>query len=272
MFCRKTKQDHPGDGTLKKFLICSLLLCLGAFAQDSDKPSGETATFTRNNQPFQTPVRIETTQRGGGVAPTTWGFVSKYAGSLYGTGYYAFRVGSTYQGTNSIFGYDFFYPSAGFTNDIRAVYAFDVSSLGGVAGPIWSSFMFDVRETPNAGTVGATAFALVNLVSDGTTHTLQGLSLFQNNNAANLDIYDAEDFENADPFAHPEAGWSANNALLGTLPISTGTVLPLSMNVTSAVNFDINPASIPTLGEYGLAAFILLLVGAGVVMIRRNRA
>lgn len=231
--------------------------------------------FERNNAPTggrPRPIATAGTE-GGGLAPTTWGFAANYSGTLYGTGYYAFRVDLTYAGTNSIYGYTFNYPSNGFVNDVRAVYAFDVSGLASGPSPLWSSFLFDTRESPPAGSSGLSVFAEIALVSSGGTHRLQGLSLFQGNGATNLDIYDAEDFENATPFDNPELAFSGNNPLIGTFPVTTNAVVPIDFDVTSAVEGDLPPRpnvlEIPTVGTWGLLALGLLLAGFGAVILRR---
>ncbi len=238
-------------------------------AQSTDTGNPE-SKFHRNNGPAAQPRHIEGGTRGGGLAPTTWGFVSSYSGSLYGTGYYPFRVDLTYAGTNSLYGYTFNYPSNGFVNEIKAIYAFDISALAGVPGPVWSSFMFDTRERPAAGGSGLSAFAFINLESDGNSHTLTGLSLFQGNGASHLDIYNAEDFENAAPFDHPELAFSGNNPLLGTVAVTTNTTVPINFDVTSAVVGDF-PVQIPTLGTFGLIALIMVCAGAGLFVIRNKR-
>jgi hypothetical protein len=96
--------------------------------------------------------------------------------------------------------------------------------------------------------------------------------LFQGNNAANLDVYNAEDFENATPFANPELAYSGDNPLIGTLPVSTGTVVPLAIDVTEAVNDDLGVVAIPvpTLGQWGLGLFALTVAGLGVALARRR--
>jgi hypothetical protein len=260
------------DGNVKKLFCIAVLLCsVALFAQETEKPTEGEARFVRNTVDRNIhPISPST--RGGGLAPSTWGFAAHYYGSLYGTGYYPFRTNQTYAGSNSIYGYTFEYGSIGFTNDIRAIYAFDISGLVGEPSPLWSSFMFDTRERPAAGASGSSAWAFINLTTDGSNYALEGLQLFQNNNAANLDIYDAEDFENDDPFANPELAFSGNNPLIGSVSVSTGTVLPLNFDVTAAVRGDGGGGGVPTLGEYGLIAFIALLAAVGVMFIRRNKA
>jgi hypothetical protein len=247
------------------------LLCLDAAAAPP-------RTFERNNAPTggrPRPIATPGTE-GGGLAPTTWGFAAGYSGTLYGTGYYAFQVDQTYAGTNSVYGYTFNYPAYGFVNDVRAVYAFDVSGLAAGPAPLWSSFLFDTREAPPAGSSGVSAFAEIALVSSGGTHRLQGLSLFIGNGATNLDIYDAEDFENAAPFDNPELAFSGNNPLIGTFPVTTDVIVPIDFDVTDAVEGDLPPPAptpnvleIPTVGTWGLMALGLLLAGFGAVILRR---
>lgn len=232
-------------------------------------------TFERNNAPTGGRPRplASPGAEGGGLAPTTWGFTASYSGTLYGTGYYAFQVDQTYAGTNSVYGYTFNYPTYGLVNDVRAVYAFDVSGLAAGPSPIWSSFLFDTREAPPAGSLGLSAFAEIALVSSGGTHRLQGLSFFQGNGATNLDIYNAEDFENAMPFDNPELAFSGANPLIGTFPVTTGVVVPIDFDVTSAVEGDLPPRpnvlEVPTVGTLGLVALGLLLAGFGAVILRR---
>lgn len=218
------------------------------------------------------------TVTGTGLAPTTWGFASHYSGSLYGTGYYAFKVDATFSGVNSMYGYTYSYPSAGFMNDIRAIYAFDVASLDGQTPPVWSAFMFDTRERPPVGNDGISSFANIQLASTGGTHHLTGSLLFLDNNGTNLDIYDAEDFENATPFDNPELAYSGvNNTLIGTFPIVTDLIMPLDFDVTAAVNNDLGIAGptgppvveVPTLGTWGVMSLALLLAGAGAFFLRR---
>lgn len=242
--------------------------------------SAEEPRFRRNDTPGPgtRPHLVRSPVAGTGLAPTTWGFASSYSGSLYGTGYYAFKVNATFSGINSMYGYTYSYPSNGFVNDIRAVYAFDVAGLDGQPSPVWSAFMFDTRERPPVGTDGISSFASIELVSAGGSHHLQGSLLFVGNDGTNLDIYDAEDFENAAPFDNPELAFSgANNSLIGTFPIVTDLIFPLDFDVTAAVNADLGitgpvgppVVEVPTLGEWGLAALALWIAGAGALLLRR---
>ena len=251
----------------------TLPLALSALALMSFGALADGPPFVRNTTARpHTPIANAT--GGGGLAPTTWGFVSSYQGSAYGTGYYAFRVDLTYGGTNSVYGYTFNYPPA-FTNEIRAIYAFDVAGLDGQPSPVWSAFMFDLREAPPVGTSGLSIFAQIALASSGGVHRLTGLSLFQGNNAANLDIYDAEDFENADPFANPELAFSGTGqTLIGTQAVTTNAPVPIDFVVTDAVNLDLGPAAppvveVPVLGLPGITALALLLGLAGALLLRR---
>lgn len=211
---------------------------------------------------------------GSGLAPTTWGFASHYSGSLYGTGYYPFKVDYTYNGTNSMYGNTYSYPSNGFVNDIRAIYAFDVSSLAGDPPPVWSSFMFDTREQPATGSSGSSGFFQIQLVSSGNSHSLQGQALFLGNGATNLDVYDAEDFENGTPFDNPELAFSGNNPLITTATVSTGQVLPLNIDVSNAVEADLGPqvpiVEVPALDSTGLGLLGLMLGAAGTLLLRRK--
>lgn len=248
-----------------------LLLSQAAFAAPAPH-------FARNAASGQSGrVHVASAAAGTGLAPTTWGFAARYSGTLYGTGYYPFQVDQTYSGTNSAYGYTYSYPSFGFVNDIRAIYAFDISAIAGQTPPVWSSFMFDTRERPAAGSEGASAFGAINLVSSGNTHTLQGFAFFLGNGAANLDVYDAEDFENDAPFDNPELAFLGNNPLIGTIPVSTDAVIPISIDVSAAVIADIGAplpsvVEVPTLGAVGLAALVLLLAATGAVILRRRRA
>lgn len=257
--------------------ICGRLAPLSVLLLMAQAAVAAPATpFARNSGPGRGAVQHLVTApatAGGGLAPTTWGFVAHYSGTLYGTGYYPFRVDLTYAGTNSLYGYTFDYASNGFVNEIRAIYAFDVSGLAGGPNPVWSSFMFDTRERPAPGDSGLSAFAQINLVSSGNTHSLQGAALFLGNGAANLDVYDAEDFENATPFAAPELAFSGNNPLITTVAVTTDVVQVLDIDVSAAVGNDLGPgpAEIPALDTAGLAALVLLLAGVGTVMLRRRR-
>lgn len=247
-------------------LVCCGVSLTGLGAAPSKKP------FARNRQTAATRPGIAKAAAPGGLAPTTWGFVSAYSGSAYGTGYYPFRVDLTYSGTNSIYGYSYNYPSGGFQNDIRAVYAFDLASIVGRPGPIWSSFMFDVRERPPVGGAGVTAFANMQLnVGSGSTR-LTGLSFFGGGYATNLDVFDAEDFENAAPFDNPDLAFTGNNPQLGTIPVSSETLIPIDFDVTSAVSADLGAfeSVVPAVGKWGLAGFAGLLIGAGIFLVRRN--
>ncbi len=237
--------------------------------------------FPRNNGPVsgRRPHLVSPqTVTGTGLAPTTWGFASHYSGTLYGTGYYAFKVNATFSGINSMYGYTYNYPTFGFVNEIRAIYAFDVAGLDGQPSPVWSAFMFDTRERPDPGNDGISSFAAIQLTSTGGNHHLTGSLLFIGNNGTNLDIYDAEDFENAAPFDHPELAFSgANNTLIGTFPIVTDQIFPLDFDVTDAVNGDLGIAGptgppvveVPVLGTPGILALALLLAGAGAFLLRR---
>jgi hypothetical protein len=213
---------------------------------------------------------------GVGLAPTTWGFTSKYSGTLYGSGYYPFRVDSTYAGTNSIYGYTFNYPSAGFVNDIRGVYLFDISGLVGQPSPVWSAYMFDVRQPPASGGSSLFAQGQVSLGQSGSTYSLQGLAFQQGTGAArDVDVYDAEDFENATPFDTPEAAFTGNNTQIGTFSVPDGTPTPFNIDVTNAVNNDagapLAPAmELPALDSKALAAIALLLLGGGLLAMRRR--
>lgn len=251
---------------LSLVLVCCSVSLTGLGAAPSKKP------FTRNKQAAAARPGIAKAATAGGLAPTTWGFVSAYSGSLYGTGYYPFRVDATYSGANSIYGYTFNYPASGFQNEIRAVYAFDLASIVGRPGPIWSSFMFDVRERPASGSSGLAAFANMQLnVGPGSTR-LTGLSLFQGGYATNLDVFDAEDFENAAPFDNPDLAFTGNNPQLGTIPVTSETVIPIDFDVTSAVSADLGlfESVVPAAGKWGLAGFAGLLLAAGLFLVRRN--
>lgn len=255
----------------RSILFVVLVTCCASLTGLGASPA--TKTFHRNNGPAAKRPAIGKTLAPGGLAPTTWGFTSHYSGSAYGTGYYPFRVDLTYGGVNSIYGYTFNYPSSGFVNDVRAIYAFDVSSLRGWPSPIWSSFMFDTRERPSAGSSGLSAFADVQLNVNGSSKRLTGLSLFQGGYAQNLDIFNAEDFENATPFANPELAFSGNNPLLGTVPVTSGTPVPIDFDVSAAVDADLGffgETVVPALGTWGLAGFAVLLLAAGVFLVRRN--
>lgn len=231
--------------------------------------------FLRNHAPGRgTWHPIAHAGDGAGLAPTTWGFVSHYSGALYGTGYYPFKVDYSYAGTNSMYGNTYNYPTYGFVNEIRAIYAFDVSALAGKPSPVWSAFMLDTRERPAAGNDASSGFAEINLVSNGNTHTLEGLALFFDNGATHLDVYDAEDFENSAPFDHPERAFDGNETLIGTIPVSTNVILPISLDVSAAVINDLGLSviEIPTLNLAGLAALALLLASGGALLLRRRRA
>lgn len=241
--------------------------------------SAEEPRFRRNNVPGPgRPHLVTSPVAGAGLAPTTWGFASSYSGSLYGTGYYAFKVNATFSGINSMYGYTYSYPSAGFVNEIRAIYAFDVAGLDGQPSPVWSAFMFDTRERPPAGDQGLSSFADIQLVSNAGTHHLQGSLLFIGNQGENLDIYDAEDFENATPFDNPQLAFSGKGqSLIGTFPIVTDLIMPLDFDVTAAVNEDLGitgpvgppVVEVPVLDEWGLAALALLLAAGGALLLRR---
>ncbi len=255
-------------------LSLSTLVAAAQVAQAAPTPH-----FDRNAKPVRGDVpRLVPSPAplGGGLAPTTWGFASHYSGSLYGTGYYPFKVDATFNGTNSMYGYTYSYPSFGFVNEIRAIYAFDVSSLAGDPPPVWSSFMFDTRERPPAGSDGVSSFAQIQLVSSGNTHTLQGSLLFIGNGAVNLDIYDAEDFENDTPFDSPQLAFVGNNPLITTATVQTDLIMPLNVDVSAAVIADIGAppvpvTEIPALDVVGLATLGVLLAGLGTVMLRRRR-
>lgn len=229
----------------------------------------------RNTQPADREHVLAGVPRGTGLAPTTWGFASQYSGSLYGSGYYAFRVDATFSGQNSVYGYTFSYPSIGFTNDIRAVYLFDVSGLAGQPGPIWSAFMFNVRERPANGSVGLFALGAVDLAQTGSSFFLNGLTLTQGGYAQNIDVFDAEDMENAAPFDNPQLAFSGpNNSLITSFAMTDNVVVPFSLNVTAAVNLDAAPPApsvpVPTIGAWGTGAFGLLMLVSGLLVVRRR--
>ena len=111
------------------------------------------------------------------------------------------------------------------------------------------------------------------MISAGGVHRLEGFGLFQGNGATNLDIYDAEDFENAAPFDNPELAFTGNNPLIGTFPVTTNTIVPIDFDVSDAVRGDLppqpNPLEVPTLGAGSLAVLALLLAGLGAAILRR---
>ncbi len=199
--------------------------------------------FPRNSSPLsgrRPHLVTPQTVTGTGLAPTTWGFASHYSGSLYGTGYYAFKVDATFSGVNSMYGYTYSYPSAGFVNDIRAIHAFDVAASTGRPRRCGRPSCSTPASGRRLGNDGISSFADIQLESTGPTHHLIGSLLFIDNNATNLDIYDAEDFENATPFNNPELAFSgANNTLIGTFPMVTDLIMPLDFDVTAAVNNDL---------------------------------
>ena len=213
---------------------------------------------------------------GTGLAPTTWGFAAKYSGTLYGSGYYPFDVDYTYGGANSVSGYSFNYPS--FMSDTRSVYLFDISGLAGQPSPVWSAYMFDIRQPPTAGTAGTIAFAQLSLEQAGANYSLQGVAYQEDSgNARDVDVYDAEDFENATPFNTPEAAYTGNNTQIGTFALPDSTATPFNVDVTAAVGADggggqpLAPAmELPTLDPKALAAIALLLLGGGLLAIRRR--
>jgi hypothetical protein len=255
-------------------VVTALLLPLSDAAQAARDPAGPARNSV--NAGART-SHLVSTPRGTGLAPTTWGFASKYSGTLYGSGYYAFRIDLTYAGVNSDYGYTFNYPSAGFTNDIRALYLFDVSGLAGQPGPLWSAFMFDVRQAPPAGGEGLIVLGDVSLNQAGANYSLQGLSLQQVVGGAtrNVDVYDAEDLENANPFNTPELAFTGtNNVLIGSFSAASGAVTPFNIDVTNAVNLDAPPAQLPVaapaLSTTGIATFALLLMASGLMVMRRR--
>lgn len=226
----------------------------------------------RNMQAAKTPQRITQAPDGGGLAPTTWGFVSHYTGTLYGTGYYPFRVDLTYAGTNSIYGYTFNYGSMGFVNDIRAVYLFDISGLIAQPGPIWSAYMLEARPTPAAGGSSLVVYSAVSMGSAGGVYTLDGTGLTVGAGARDVDVYDAEDFENPTPFNTPEAGFAGTAALIGSFNMLDNTPTPFSVNISNAVAGD-GPTPnvpVPALGTLATSAIALLLVVGGVLVLRRR--
>lgn len=252
-------------------LATTLLLPLSELAQAARSPSAP----ARNSQAARVvshPLRGQSNPQGVGLAPTTWGFTSKYSGSLYGSGYYPFRVDLTYAGANSIYGYTFNYPSNGFVNDIRAVYLFDISGLVGEPSPLWSAFSFNLRERPAAGASGLFAQANVEMANVGSDFFLSGLALSQGGYSQNVDVYDAEDMENATPFANAQAAFNGpNTTLLTSYALPTNAVTPFNLDVTAAVRRDA-PVAVavpaPALGNLGIAAVALLLMGSGLLVMR----
>jgi hypothetical protein len=244
----------------------ALLTLTGATQAERHRNTGPAA-----NPPTQ--LRAAHAPNGTGLAPTTWGFTSQYSGTLYGTGYYPFRVGLTYGGTNSMYGYTFNYASAGFVNEIRAVYVFDISGLTGQPSPLWSAFMLDRRQGPAAGDSGLLVLATVNLAGGAGSYALEGQALGQGAGATDVDVYDAEDFENAAPFDTPEAAYSGNNTLIGSFALPDATVTPFSVNVSAAIAGDaplVPEMPVPALGSKATAAIALLLVLGGWVALRRR--
>ena len=133
--------------------------------------------------------------------------------------------------------------------------------------------MFDVRENPPSGSSGLSVFAQIALEQSGMNYALTGSWLFQGNGATNLDIYDAEEFENNDPFASPQLAFTGNNPLIGTVPVTTNTVGSLNFDVTNAVQADLGPLiEIPTMGTYGLIIFLVALSIVALVFIRKTRS
>lgn len=259
---------------MKRVLLAAAVAALmgAAFAPaPADARLPESAP-DRNRTSASTSHRLANRPRGTGLAPTTWGFASKYSGTLYGSGYYPFRVDLTYAGVNSIYGYTFNYPSAGFTNDIRAVYLFDISGLVGQASPLWSAYMFDLRERPAAGASGLIAFADVNLQRAGSSYSLNGLALAQGGYSQTVDVYDAEDLENPTPFANAALAFTGSrNTVTGNFALPNNVVTTINVDVTAAVNLDA-PAAVavpaPTLGKLGTAAIALVLVASGLLALR----
>jgi len=127
----------------RSMLFAALSIALPAFAVAA-LPEG--VHRNKDASPNRPQVFSGIQPNGSGLAPTSWGWASRYSGSEYGTGSYAFDENFTYNGYNSIGGYNNQYPSYGFVNEARGVYVFDISGLVGEPSPLWSAFMLDVHS------------------------------------------------------------------------------------------------------------------------------
>ena len=228
---------------------------------------------------------------GGGLAPTSWGWASQYSGSAYGTGSYAFDENFTYNGYNSIGGYNNQFPSSGFVNEARGVYVFDISGLVGEPSPLWSAFMLDVHSAPPDGTQQFQALWDLSINQSAGNYTLDGNAFVSagggdtvNGQVAHvIDVYNAEDFETGGVLDDTTAGlaFTPANQFIANFSAPDGTPTPFSINITAAVNADAptggglpdplpQPDVIPTLDVLGKALAALALVLSGLWVARRR--
>jgi len=229
--------------------------------------------------------------RGGGLAPTSWGWASRYSGSQYGTGSYAFDENFTYNGYNSIGGYNFQYPSNGFANEARGVYVFDISGLVGEPSPLWSAFMLDVHNAPPDGTAQFQALWDLSINQSGNNYTLDGNAYVSTGGGDSIngfgpyvmDVYDAEDFETPAVVTDATAGlaFTPANQFIANFNVPDAVPTPFSVDISAAVNADApsggglpdplpQPNMIPSMDVFGKSLAALALVLTGLWMVRRR--
>lgn len=251
------------------------------FQRNKDRSPNRPQVFENLEQP-----------RGGGLAPTSWGWASAYSGTAYGTGSYAFDENFTYNGYNSIGGYNNQLPSSGFVNEARGVYVFDISGLVGEPSPLWSAFMLDVRAAPPDGTSQFQALWNLSINQSGNNYTLDGNAYVADGGGGDsvngqvahiIDVYDAEDFETLGVVTDATAGlaFTPANQLIANFSAPDSTATPFSINITAAVDVDAptgggfpdpvpQPSVIPALDLIGNALVALALVLSGFWMVRRR--
>jgi hypothetical protein len=250
-----------------------LLLCASSFAQQGPRVRGDHPGGPQQNRGLVTPP-VE-------ILPVTWGSLQDAdgAGATFSVDRTATFFGATYQnyqvGLNA---YDYYinayYSYPGITRN-RMLYVFDTAGLS-------TAFGYELSGT---------------------------MSNFGNPFARTVEVFDAEDFglQNGSPF--PTDGSTALAANGAGTPIgtfsATDTAATFSVNVTNAVwgdlaanntftgfvvglaepepqttgffwgffNVGLNTtvAPVPTLGEWGLIAFVLMLMSVAVVYSIRQR-
>lgn len=221
-------------------------------------------------------MQIPDGPRGGGLAPSSWsGSLSYQSGAYYGS--YVYSQNRTQGGAPLAFMFD--YNLNTFASNGRVTFLFDISSFSGADGIQWSGFIFDTATQPGLGNAFATGIADPTISGSGDTYTLEGLagvSGFEparGDDGFTINVYNGEIAEQGNGAHNAAAIFSDSNPLIGSFDTTAdGTYHPFSIDVSAAVIDDIanNPVIVPTLQEWALILFAILITSTGLLIKRRQ--